>query len=245
MISDVMSGIKYFFRGFKLLTRPELRWFVLIPLVINILLFTAAIYVAVHQFDVLMGWLLPQGPQWWAELARTVLWVFFSILVLLILFFTFTIAANFLGAPFNGLLSEKVEEYISGSRVNNSGGIRDFVSTILPSLLSELKKALYFLLTAALIFLVILVPAVQVLSPFIWALFTSWMLALEYAAYPMENHRLFFSQARRQVRKQKLLALGFGAAVMVASTIPVVNFVVMPAAVVGATLMWIERFKSQ
>ena len=160
MISDFYSGVNYFFQGVKLLTRPELRRFVLVPLIINTLVFTAAIWVAIYQFDLLLGWLLPQGSDWWAELSRAVLWLFFAAVVLLILFFTFTVLANLLGAPFNGLLSEKIEGYLSGDTVNGPDGIRDFMSTILPSIKSELKKMLYFLLTGILIFLVLLVPAI-------------------------------------------------------------------------------------
>ncbi|MEN8263964.1 MAG: sulfate transporter CysZ [Nitrospirota bacterium] len=244
MISDLLSGIKYFFQGFKLVTRPELRRFVIAPLIINIIVFTGAIIVAVNQFNDLLAWLLPQGPGWWAELVQTVLWVFFAAIVLLILFFSFTILANLLGAPFNGLLSEKVEGYLSGETLNDSGGFRGFISTILPSIKSELRKILYFLITALLILLTMLIPGVQVIAPFLWALFTSWMLALEYTAYPMENHKIYFSQVRSHLKKHKLLAFGFGTAVMIASSIPVVNFIVVPAAVAGATAMWVNRLKT-
>jgi CysZ protein len=71
------------------------------------------------------------------------------------------------------------------------------------------------------------------------------MLALEYAAYPMENHRLYFSEVRMHLKKQKSLTLGFGAAVMIASTIPVVNFIAMPAAVAGATCIWVDRLRNK
>lgn len=244
MIGDLLSGIKYFFQGFKLVTRPELRRFVIAPLIINIIVFTGAIIVAVNQFNDLLTWLLPQGQGWWAGLAQAVLWVFFAVIVLLILFFSFTILANLLGAPFNSLLSEKVEGYLSGETLNDSGGFREFISTILPSIKSELRKILYFLITALLILLTMLIPGVQVLTPLLWALFTSWMLALEYTAYPMENHSLYFSQVRTHLKKHKLLAFGFGAAVMVASSIPVVNFIAVPAAVAGATAMWVKRLKT-
>ena len=40
-----------------------------------------------------------------------------------------------------------------------------------------------------------------------------------------------------------LLALGFGGAVMVATAIPLVNFLVIPAAVAGATVLWVERLE--
>lgn len=48
-------GMLYVRRGFQLIRRPGLRRFVLIPLLVNALLFSAAIYAAVHYFDLLMA----------------------------------------------------------------------------------------------------------------------------------------------------------------------------------------------
>jgi len=243
MFKDFLEGAKCFLRGFNLVMKPGLRRFVLVPLIINALLFTAAIWLGIAQFDTLMDWLLPEGSSWWAEFARVVLWVFFAAGVLLILLFTFTVVANLIGAPFNGLLSEKVEGYLSGKEIQESGGIRDFISSIIPSILSELRKLVYFLILGGLLLILSLIPVVNVIAPFLWAVFASWMLALEYIAYPMENHRISFSQVRTGLKRKKMLALGFGSAAMAITLIPVVNFLVMPAAVAGATVMWTERLK--
>jgi CysZ protein len=40
-----------------------------------------------------------------------------------------------------------------------------------------------------------------------------------------------------------MMSLGFGLAVMISTVLPLVNFVIMPAAVAGATVMWIETRK--
>ena len=39
------------------------------------------------------------------------------------------------------------------------------------------------------------------------------------------------------------LSLGFGAAVTAAMMVPVLNFLVMPAAVAGATLLWLDHMR--
>ena len=43
--------------------------------------------------------------------------------------------------------------------------------------------------------------------------------------------------------EQRPLALGFGLAALCMTLIPVVNFIAMPAAVAGATALWIERLR--
>jgi CysZ protein len=59
----------------------------------------------------------------------------------------------------------------------------------------------------------------------------------------MDNHRLSFSEARRRVASQRGTSFSFGALVMLGTMIPIVNLIIMPAAVCGGTLMWVERLK--
>jgi CysZ protein len=84
------------------------------------------------------------------------------------------------------------------------------------------------------------VPVLNALSPFLWMAFTSWMLAVEYLSYPMENNGLTFNDVRKRVTERRAASLGFGFAVLCAMMIPFVNFLVMPAAVAGATALWAE-----
>jgi len=67
------------------------------------------------------------------------------------------------------------------------------------------------------------------------------MMALEYVAYPMENHDQYFPEVRRWARSNKMLCLGFGIMVLLLTITPILNLVVMPAAVAGATQMWNDR----
>ena len=64
-------------------------------------------------------------------------------------------------------------------------------------------------------------------------------MALQYTDYPMANHGLDFPAQRRLLGHRRWLALGFGIVVMALTLIPVVNFLVMPIAVAGATAMWV------
>ncbi|NIO16454.1 MAG: sulfate transporter CysZ [Deltaproteobacteria bacterium] len=241
MIGDFLSGAGYFFQGLRIVRQKGVRPFVLMPLLVNFLVFAAAILIAIDQYGNLLGWLLPGGDSWWAEFARIALWIFFAAAALTVLFFTFTLVANVIGAPFNGLLSEKVELILAGAEGKEPAMSGGFFSTIIPSIASEFRKLSYFLVLAALLVLLTLVPLVNVVSPFLWFAFSSWMLAVEYLAYPMENHDIYFSQVKARLRQDRWAALGFGMGCLVVGMVPVVNFFIMPAAVAGATAMWVER----
>lgn len=243
MLKDFLSGTGYLIKGIKLAARPELRRFILIPFLINIIVFSGAIWLGTIYFETMLDWLLPEGSAWWYESARTFIWILFGVITLLFIFFTFTVVANIIGAPFNGLLSEKVEELLSGVRPGEPSGVRQFLSTVIPSVLNEFRKFFYFISAGAVIFLILLIPGINIISPVAWAVFTSWMLALEYIAYPMENHNIYFSGARKELKGKKSAALGFGLSVMIATAVPLVNFLVMPAAVAGATSLWLDRLR--
>ena len=46
--------------------------------------------------------------------ARWLLWPIFALAVMLVGFYTFALVANFIAAPFNGMLAEAVERYLTG-----------------------------------------------------------------------------------------------------------------------------------
>jgi CysZ protein len=241
MFKDFISGIKYLLAGFRLIRQPGIRPFVIIPLLINTIVFVAAIWVGVVQFENLLAWLLPEGGRWWVDIILGFLWLLFSIIVMLLLVFTFTLIANLIGAPFNGFLSEKVEAHMDANRESDTTML-DAIKLIPRAVMSEMRKIIYFLFWAILLLTVSFIPVISIISPVLWALFSSWILSLEYIAYPMENHNIFFKETRAEVRRRRSLALGFGAAAMVMTLIPVINFFVMPAAVAGATAMYVEHF---
>ena len=71
-------------------------------------------------------------------------------------------------------------------------------------------------------------------------LFTLVFLPLEYAGFAMDSRGLRFAQRRALVRRHPGLMLGFGAAASLTLLLPLLNFVCMPALVVGGTLMMLH-----
>jgi CysZ protein len=166
------------------------------------------------------------------------LWLLFILTVLVVLFYTFSLVANLIAAPFNGLLAERVEKMIapasSAPRPSADSSWRD----LLFSPLAELRKLLYFVVWAIPLVVLSFVPVANVAAPVLWAVSTSWMLALEYADYPLGNRGLNLRAQRRLLRQRWPLTLGFGGMTLLFTLIPGLNLLVMPAAVIGATLMW-------
>ena len=237
-MKDLFAGPGYLLQGFSLLGKPGLRRFVVIPLLINILLFGGMIGWAYGWVDSYSSNLIERLPDWLHWL-RYVIVPVFVLTSLVVIFYAFSVLANLVAAPFNGLLAEAVEAHLSGQTLE--GDWRQLLRDIVPSLLSELRKLLYFALRAVPLLLLLLVPLVNVAASVLWILFSAWMMTVQYMDYPMANHQLFFSEQRKRLRKRPLLAWSFGGLVMLCTLIPVINFIVMPAAVAGATAIWVKE----
>lgn len=240
MITDIARGTGYLAKGFLMIKKPGIRRYVMIPLALNILLFGGLIYTGYAQFAPFVDWLLSYLPDWLGFLSW-ILWILFTSFAAFFVFFVFTPIANIIAAPFNAIMSEKIEELLTGQDINSNVPLTTIIKD---SILSQLGKLLHIAIWSAALFLIGLIPLINLASPFLWIIFGSWLLTLEYMDYPMGNHDLSFKQQKDQLKQRKGLTLGFGGGVMVLTSIPLVNFFVMPLATAGATVMWVEQLKS-
>jgi CysZ protein len=248
---DFLLGISYLPQGFRLLWAPGLRRFVALPILINLVVFALLFWLGFTRFALLVEWLLPDPQRWsgegWLEqalqfaaiAARWLLWPLFLLAATLVAFYTFTLVANLIGAPFNGALSARVQLIASGAPPPESG--RSLLGEAAAGIAAELRKYRYFALLALPLAAAFFVPGLNLLAPVLWAGFAAWMLALEYLDYPMANQGLTLPQQRALLRPRRMLVLGFGAGVLAMTVIPVLNLLAMPTAVIAATLLWLRE----
>ncbi len=239
MKGNPMRGASYLVQGFKMLPDPEIRPFVLIPLILNILLFSGAIWLLINQFEGWVGYWLSFLPEWLSFL-EFVLWPLFALMVLLVVYYSFTLVANLIAAPFNGFLSEKVEKRLRGDVITDEGW-QALLALIPRSIGRELSKLAYYLPRFVLLLVITFIPVLNVIAPFLWFLFGAWMMAIQYCDYPMDNNKVSFTQMKLLLKAKRLTSVGFGGLVQVGMMIPVINLVVMPAAVIGATYYWVDE----
>ena len=243
MIQGFFQGIAFLLQGFSLITKKNIRGFVVIPLIINIVIFCGAIWLANVQFDLWMDKLLGWLPSWlsWVE---WLLYPFFAVLILLVIYYTFSIVANFIAAPFNALLAERVEKVLEGRPLPETSGWKAMVKNIGSTLTSEVKKVIYMIKWMPLLLIITVIPGVNLIAPLAWLIYGSWMYSLQYTDFPMGNHEMFIKEELDVLRKNRAHALGFGAATSLITIVPVLNFVAMPVAVSGATAMWVKRLSN-
>lgn len=237
---QIIQGMTYFFSGFKLISQKGLKRFVLIPLLINILLFGGSLFFLFGWLNESFTYITSMLPEWLSWLQ----WLMWPIAILLVLFsysMIFTVITNFIAAPFNALLSEKVELYLTGQKINDES-ITDLIKDVPRMLAREWTKLCYYLPRAIGFF--ILLWVLPVIGQIIWVLFTCWMYAVQYEDYAFDNHKIDFNKMKQDLKNKQGLSYGFGFAVMLLTSIPVINLIVMPVAVCGATRLWVENYRS-
>ncbi|MCB1775450.1 MAG: sulfate transporter CysZ [Gammaproteobacteria bacterium] len=232
----LVKGFFLPFQGLGIITRPGLRRYVIVPLLLNMLVFGGLAYLAGSYFDDFMNRWLPT--QAWLEFLRWILWILFATAYAVAMFYSFTLLANLIAAPFNAMLSARVERHLTGQLPADAD--ESLLKAIGPAVSGEIGKIVYFLSRALPLLLLFLVPGLNILVTVAWLLFGFWFLAIEYADYPMGNHALAPKQQRQALRRQRLQSLAFGAGVTVLMLVPVLQLAAMPAAVAGATRFWID-----
>ncbi|MBK1725913.1 sulfate transporter CysZ [Halorhodospira neutriphila] len=245
--SNPFAGAGHFIRGFRLMVQPGIRRYVLAPLGINLALFAGAIAAGAAAFAELVGWLQGMIPAWLDWLAW-LLWPLFFAGALLVTFYAFSLVANLIAAPFMGPLAAAVERHLTGSGPPpeaDGGGVGTLLREAGADVAAELHKMGYFALRAAPLLLLSVIPLLNTLAPLLWLIFGAWTLAQEYLDPPLGNYGLRFREQRPVLARHRWTVLGFGAAATVATTIPGLNFLVLPAAVAGATSLATARMAGE
>ncbi|MCX7099179.1 MAG: sulfate transporter CysZ [Methylococcales bacterium] len=228
-------AVTYLFKGLGLLLSAPLRKFILFPLLINLVLYGAALTLGYYYVEDLINQFIPSWLQW----LNWILWPLFFISFMIAGFFTFTVLANLLASPFYGVLSAKTLSLINGQE----GVVIE--PPLAKVIFAELKRAGYLLWLALPLIILSIIPGINVMAPVLWAVFGAWGMALEYMAYPLENAGILFSEQKQLLRSIRLGALGFGGVAVMGLAIPVLNVIVGPAAVIGATIYFNEVKKQQ
>ena len=239
---NFFRGLGYLGEGFGLIRQPGLRLFVIIPLLINILLFGLLFYFLGGLFSGLIASAMSWLPDWaWLQAMDWLFWLLYGAVILLMLAYGFVIVANLIGAPFYGYLAERCEQHLTGQPVGEDEGWAGIVRDIPRSLWRELQKISYYLPRALGLFILGLIPVVNLVAVVLWFVFNSWMMALQYVDYPADNHKASFPMLKQMLAQRRMSALGFGLPVALGAMVPILNLFVVPAAVCGATALWVRE----
>ncbi|HSC76888.1 MAG TPA: sulfate transporter CysZ, partial [Pseudomonadales bacterium] len=133
------SSLEYLREGFRLLKHPELRGYVVIPLLINTLVFGGLFWWSLRGIGIAIQKAISWLPEW-LDWISWIMWPAAVLLVLVVAMYAFSTFANLLAAPFNGLLAEKAEELLTGQIVNNKGTVLGAIKQVPRIFMKEFHK---------------------------------------------------------------------------------------------------------
>ncbi|MDO4698853.1 MAG: sulfate transporter CysZ [Pasteurellaceae bacterium] len=237
--NPVAAGLHYFVVGWRILLQRQLLPFALFPIVINAIVMVGLIWVFFAYIGDLLSVMLPS----WLEWLSVVIIPLIFLMILVLFYFTFATLANFIAAPFNALLAEKVEQQLTGETL----GAMSFAALLkdVPRMLKrEWQKMWYSFPRLIALFLLGFLPVVgQTVVPILTFLFGAWLLAIQYCDYPFDNHKISFARMRNALAEKRFMNFTFGGVVSLFTLLPLLNLVAMPVAVCGATAMWVREYR--
>jgi CysZ protein len=181
---------------------------------------------------------------WLTEEWRLLRWLIWPIALAATLFvgnLALVLVAGILGVPFLDRLSIAVERQL-GARLPPLEETR-WWNALLPALAQEWQKLRYFGGLLLLLALSVLVPGLNGLSPLLWCLGGAWMLALEFLDGVFSRHGHPFPAALNCLRQHRACVYGFGLSAVALSVVPLLNCLLLPAGVAGATLLFHRHFQ--
>ncbi|MDI3390096.1 EI24 domain-containing protein [Streptomyces sp. B-S-A8] len=238
---DLGTGFGYLAKGQRWVAGHG-RWlgFGLIPGLITLVLYAAALTGLALGADDLIAWATPFADDWsspWLGLFRGFLTVLLFALGLFLAVITFTAVTLLVGQPFYESLSEQVDKSESPDGTAPESGL-PLLRELWISARDSLRILARALLWAVLLFFLGFIPVLgQTVVPAIGFCVTGFFLAQELTSVALQRRRVEVREQLALLRANRMMTWGFGVPLALSFLIPFVAVFLMPGAVAGATLM--------
>ena len=220
--------------GFRHLSNPALRAWVIWPILINLAVFAGLAWL-------LTGWLtgsiqgVMDGLPEWLNFLRWIMWVLAVLMMALVFGVSFTTLTLLIGAPFYVVLARRAMMLVSVEPFPSADtGITALVQETVSAVLRELSKIRRFIPWVLLALVISVIPVINVLAPIVWLLVNSWIFAFQFVDYPIDARQRPITETGEWLAEHRAAALGVGVGVALCASVPFLNVVAFPAAIIGA-----------
>lgn len=236
---DLGVGFGYLMKGQRWVAGHG-RWFGfgLLPGLVTLVLYTAALVGLVLGADDVTAWATPFADDWsspWLGIFRGTLTALLFAFGLFVAVITFTAVTLLVGQPFYENLSEQVDRS-EGGDVPHSG--LPLWRELWISARDSLRIVLRVVFYGVLLFACGFIPVVgQTVVPVLGFCVSGFFLAEELTAVALQRRGVELKERLALLRGRRMRTLGFGVPLTLAFLVPFVAVFLMPGAVAGATLM--------
>ncbi|SDP42395.1 CysZ protein [Actinopolyspora xinjiangensis] len=238
-MNEMSAGFRDLGSGFTSIVRsPRMLLLGGVPaLLSSLLLLTCVVVLALHSGDV-ASWLTPFADEWswwWRRSLRLLLAITLVAGAVLLGSVSFIALTLLIGGPFYDHIAERTErERGLADDGDGAGGVR----LLWRGLADALRLVCVGVVGAVVLFALGFVPLLgQTVVPVVGLLFGGWLIALELTGPVFQRRGTTVGGRHRILWRHRRTVLGFAVPTYLLCLIPVAQLVVVPAAVVGGTLL--------
>jgi CysZ protein len=232
MIKAFATGFMAPIRGGKLiLSDPVLLRYSILPFLIMAVAFGVGFTAALPEITAFLVGLVPVLTGWmvvlqWLGIGLAYLVGFLFVILFLVMF------ASVISSPFQGLLAEKALMRL-GVIEDQPFRFSKWIKTTASMLLVSLKRAAVFLVVGSFLFVLALIPGVQIVAGFLGLV----IIAADCMDFSLEILEFNFRSRLRFLKRNFWYLAGLGCCFGLSFLVPVLNFFLLPAAVVGGSIL--------
>ena len=230
------------FAAFKVLKKHKglVKYFI-IPFILNIIILSAIFY---FSYTGVYGYVtsLLSGNAWYITVIRFILMPGLFIILGTGIILVYSITGCIITAPFNDILSQKVERAITGDLPDEKFRLLQLIRDITRTCMNVLKLlSIVLIINLALMFLNFIPFLGSLLYTALSFMTASFFIGFQFFDFPLERRRLPFSRKLSVLWRYKFPVIGLGAAFFTISYVPIIGFLGLNLATIGATTLFIEH----
>ena len=245
-ISGFTAGFRNFFKAIPFIFSHGLWWVFLIPIVLNLILYSSG-FALMDSLGDMLGikiddWMKTDSESRLMQILPGFLSGFAKILIQITFFFIFAYLSGFLIlillSPLFAWLSERTDQLIN--HTDYPFRLSHFIRDIWRGIVIALRNLLFESGIVILVFIASIIPIINILSTPIGAAFifivSSYFYGFSFMDYTNERVRLSVKESIVLIRKYKGMAIANGALFSIALLIPFLGGITAIIASVAATL---------
>lgn len=179
----------------------------------------------------------PQTAGWIGKLLTAI----FVLFVFLIMSWTFVLIVGIISAPFNSMLSSRIEDRLAGKKLeeNRNRTFKEIISSLGRTFWDEFQKIFFIIILTMMALILNLFPVFYPIGLFILAL----LMAVQFVDYSWSRHELRFSTCMKDLFRNIIPYAASGLIFLILVSVPLINTLVPALATSYYTVLWLNRQK--
>lgn len=233
---STFAAIRYLFQ------RPKVVWYMIVPALLTVIVFTLLILFSLEYLSTWLETELPivEDDSWVGVVVYYGAVILLAAVLIMSSGYAFLSATKIIAAPFNDLLSERIEKEYNPTYSEPDDPVAHLIKWLLPSIWEEIKKVTLIIGGFVVLNLLNLLPGAQLIATPLLIAYSILVISVDFTDYAMARRLWSVKRKIAFVRTYLPEFIGFGTSVFLLILIPFMVLIVVQIAVIGGTLLFID-----